>query len=374
MTEGISRVAARPFWSVADYRLPVLRVLASLPGGSGRKQVVVRGFLARYQEQVPPEHLQAGSQNRPLWRRRLFTGYKELVERGLAEWPGWGVWGISQAGRDWLALNPDATSLPDDIQQPLKWPRPVAADNTVADEMELRTFLGHLESTLISLLSSGDGRPTVFSVPGRNFVKVTYQGFGGSHYEVRIAKGFHEIGLHFESNRRVNLARLEPFQARIDSIAAAAGLPLRAEPWGVNGARVWAEMPREPLTMALAERVARQAVRFMEITLSILGDAYSTATRRRSVGRSGSEEPQSTRQGQILEQELATIHRFLAGRIDRPSDERLCDWILFCYTFELFAQGRELFRLVEPSQVNPWYFDRTKRLASVCAMKAEGKA
>jgi len=68
------------------------------------------------------------------------------------------------------------------------------------------------------------------------------------------------------------------------------------------------------------------------------------------------------------------VRDFLNGRSSRPSDERLCDWVNFCYEFGLFREGRDLFRLVDPSQVNLWYYERAKRLAKVCAMKVAGHA
>ena len=51
----------------------------------------------------------------------------------------------------------------------------------------------------------------------------------------------------------------------------------------------------------------------------------------------------------ILKDQIAQIRRFLKGRTLRPSDEKLCDWVQFCYTFELFVEGYELFKLIDPS-------------------------
>jgi hypothetical protein len=76
----------------------------------------------------------------------------------------------------------------------------------------------------------------------------------------------------------------------------------------------------------------------------------------------------------IVDSQIAVIHDFLNGRVGRPSDERLCDWVHTCYEFELYREGRELFALVDPVQVNPWYYERAKRLAKVCAMKVAGHA
>lgn len=76
----------------------------------------------------------------------------------------------------------------------------------------------------------------------------------------------------------------------------------------------------------------------------------------------------------LIDAQITVIQDFLMGRADRPSDERLCDWINFSYEFGLFREGRDLFALIDPTQVNPWYYERTKRLAKVCAMKVAGHA
>lgn len=85
-------------------------------------------------------------------------------------------------------------------------------------------------------------------------------------------------------------------------------------------------------------------------------------------------EPASGGPHAVMDAEIAQVHSFLRGRSSRPSDEKLCDWVHFCYNFGLFAEGRDLFRMVDPSQVHPWYFERTRRLARVCDMKARGQA
>lgn len=72
----------------------------------------------------------------------------------------------------------------------------------------------------------------------------------------------------------------------------------------------------------------------------------------------------------ILDEQLELIQRFLQGRASRPSEEVLCDWVQFCYTFERFQEGHELFKLVVPSEVNDWLYARTRRLAQVCKIRA----
>lgn len=82
--------------------------------------------------------------------------------------------------------------------------------------------------------------------------------------------------------------------------------------------------------------------------------------------------PASTHAG--LDALVTAIQDFLNGRYERPSDERLCDWVSLCYEFGLFKEGVELFRLVDPAVVNPWYYERTRRLARICNMKTAGQA
>jgi hypothetical protein len=95
-------------------------------------------------------------------------------------------------------------------------------------------------------------------------------------------------------------------------------------------------------------------------------------TPRRRIRDSVLVPPENGKIYRILDKEVSAIHQFLKGRADRPSDEKLCDWIHFCYTFDLVAEVGRLFAVIDPTQVNPWYFERTKRLARTCALRAEG--
>ena len=100
------------------------------------------------------------------------------------------------------------------------------------------------------------------------------------------------------------------------------------------------------------------------------------ATLKGLAERTGNRDPAEAPTGAhaTLDSQVVAIRAFLNGRASRPSDERLCDWVNFCYEFGLYREGRDLFRLVDPSQVNEWYYERAKRLARVCAMKVAGHA
>jgi hypothetical protein len=76
---------------------------------------------------------------------------------------------------------------------------------------------------------------------------------------------------------------------------------------------------------------------------------------------------------QILEVHVDSIRQVLSGSIDIPSDEMLCDWIHFCYDFGLYKEGQMLFSFVTSEHVNPWYYERTKKLARLCSIRLAAK-
>jgi hypothetical protein len=75
----------------------------------------------------------------------------------------------------------------------------------------------------------------------------------------------------------------------------------------------------------------------------------------------------------ILDQTIGQIRRFLRGNSTRPSDEVLCDWVQFCYTFELYVEGHKLFALIDPAALDAWPYQRAKKLAQVCRMRSSKK-
>lgn len=64
------------------------------------------------------------------------------------------------------------------------------------------------------------------------------------------------------------------------------------------------------------------------------------------------------------------IQDFLQGRgSNRPSSEELCDWIYQCYLFGLDREAPALWQLVNKDEVEPWQFERTKKIVAVCRAK-----
>ncbi len=79
---------------------------------------------------------------------------------------------------------------------------------------------------------------------------------------------------------------------------------------------------------------------------------------------------QNIRQYLIIDQEITTIRNFLSGHlVQSPSNEKLCDWIYLCYLLEIYREASELFTLLESVDVNPWYYERTKKIVRICEQK-----
>jgi len=99
---------------------------------------------------------------------------------------------------------------------------------------------------------------------------------------------------------------------------------------------------------------------------SVLTPSRRGRTPRETVPEYGSD----SRQCQILAEEIAHIRDFLNGNgALRPDDQTLCDWIWFCYKFELFIEGTTLFRLIHPESVEHWLYEHTRKLAEVCNLR-----
>ena len=100
------------FTQHADYTVPLLRLLADLPGGAGTREEVLNQFLQRFRSEIPQDHFElvpSGGEER--WSKHLGWTNWDLKNLGLTDAPERGVWRITQAGRDWLSEHPGATHL-----------------------------------------------------------------------------------------------------------------------------------------------------------------------------------------------------------------------------------------------------------------------
>jgi hypothetical protein len=96
-----------------DYYVPLLRLLAEQPDGIGRSRDVIGLFGERHHDRIPAKDFEGlpSTPKEPRWANRVAWARQALKDMGFVDAPAWGVWRITQAGRDWLAQHPDATHL-----------------------------------------------------------------------------------------------------------------------------------------------------------------------------------------------------------------------------------------------------------------------
>jgi restriction endonuclease Mrr len=115
MTQKMKETREMPgtvFEIEADYCVPLLRLLAEIPGGQGSTQEIIDLFFEKYGQQIPPAHFDLTQKGEVHWHNKIAWVRYNLVRLGLMDAPARGVWRITQAGREWLAANPEATHVP----------------------------------------------------------------------------------------------------------------------------------------------------------------------------------------------------------------------------------------------------------------------
>jgi hypothetical protein len=398
-----------------DYHVPLLRLMANLPGGQGGRPRVHSEFWQQHEDQIPPHHLEPrGKSRQAYWQTIVDWCRYTLARGGFMDSPESGVWRITREGRDWLEHNLDATGVPPEFKN---WrsgshsershpasPSVAVSSGAMTPEMLQQTRqvmpaeqFRRVWGTIYDQLS-GDRREATISpstdrtVPaatrvdnalGRNTTGTTPVQVLILTREVAAIRDFLAGRAGRPNDERLCewVSSCRNFELFSDGLALFRLVePSRVNPWYYERAKEQArvcELKIAPKKLKKPETPMQKEKReFMERLMEMADrNWYAVHPKPRPTKKSNAAISANAVEGlPLLKRELAAIRTFLAGLSIRPSDERLCDWVQFCYTFELFAQGQELFRLVEPSQVNPWCYDRTKRLARVCAMKAVGQA
>jgi hypothetical protein len=309
-------------------------------------------------------------------RRPNLRGFTALGRGmfGLREWQGAGL--ESGSHEPHIGTVPGGPSGPSaDGSEPVSSNRRAQDDAgpispRTETEISRTAFIQQLSVSLGRLLAER-GQDGAVKIARDNIVQARFAKFPGCHFEYRLhASSSVEVGLHFESGKAQNYSGMEVFRSHKDALAGVLGEQLRVEKWGDNWARVVYVLPKPTLTAVIAADHAARLHRLIVESLPILAEAYA------ELPVPGGSPRQSTAAGfhVVIDARVGEVRAFLAGRAQRPSDERLCDWIHLCYEFELYHEGRDLFPLVDPSQVNPWYYERARRLAKVCAIRTAGEA
>ncbi len=312
--------AYSPFRQSRDYAVPLLELLAEFPGLGAEKGVVLSEFAARYEDVIPDEHHEEiPSVRRPRWAYWVDWQRNELHRLGFIDSPRWGVWRITPAGLQWLEDNPEATLLDPGPRAP----------------------------------SQGGERPRA----------------GGAAPSREVVSG------HF-GGRQFTLSREQVLGVARDAIAH--GLPPEAARYHrwvvlVDGQRMglrWLFCEATGLQDGVTSDYARDVLG-RRLGLTVVDEenprppgAASGRGRRRTDG-------EEHRWLDAIRREVRAIRELLTGRAARPSDERLCDLVQLCYTLGLYEEARDLFALVDPGAVNAWWYERTQKLARVCALRTD---
>lgn len=70
---------------------------------------------------------------------------------------------------------------------------------------------------------------------------------------------------------------------------------------------------------------------------------------------------------ELLDREILSIQTFLSGKNEQlPTSEKICDWVNLCYSLGIYPEGAELFNYVDSTEVNEWYYERTKKMGRLC--------
>ena len=103
----------QPFEITDDYEVPLLRLLAELPGGQGQTSHVCDLFEKRYRDLIPKEHFREKRGKEEKWRNNVRWCRKYLKQRGFLADSAHGIWKINEEARRWLDQNPTATRITD---------------------------------------------------------------------------------------------------------------------------------------------------------------------------------------------------------------------------------------------------------------------
>ncbi|MEN4011379.1 MAG: winged helix-turn-helix domain-containing protein [Bellilinea sp.] len=363
------------FKNRSDYTLALLQLIDGLPNRQGQARDIRALFLERYRDAIPPTGYELLTNGVPRWDKEIQWCRYTCVQAGLMDFPTTGIWRLTEKGHLWLAKNPDATHL--SIQMSKSNPKkgnasPVPVRKAVAIQPGSESgFLVTLQEYLPDCL-----QPIVASVfyefvQRSNYLQIRLTGFSGCHYEFILRRGKHEIALHFESSAERSQARLRGFEPHIEALSQKLGMPVHAGDFGSRGwTQVYIETRPKPLTETLVEEYTALVERFVAATFPILKTVYAGERTAHTAGSHVEKFAPNHPIYAILDQEVANIRLYLEGRSLLPiSDEKLCDWINFCYIFGMYSEGRELFSLVNGVEINAWYFERTKRIAKACEQK-----
>lgn len=217
-----------------------------------------------------------------------------------------------------------------------------------------------------------------FRFPDReNWFEIHFPNLKG-FYCFRFARKFDEFGYYFPGNTKpakILAQQITPFLGQINEQLEylLEVSPAYSKFWG----RLGFEIPPDTIRKRSSYRAAiiayvQQFGSFVSNTRRLL-EKLQTSQNHGQNKKEKEAKVDGLLQSQLLTARITSIRQVIGGSITTPNDEVLCDWVHFCYEFGLFREGEMLFTYVSPGRVNPWYYERTKKLARLCSIKSSEK-
>jgi restriction endonuclease Mrr len=356
-----------------DFFVPLMKILDSLPNRIGRSGDVLRIFEETCREQIDPDLYTQNQSGNIRWVHNIRWSREKLKLLGLLDAPQHGVWRLTEKGHQWLEDHPAATHLTTEESKSGRRVKTASYTPTQKEMDSASKFLAALQDALQNSLIEIFGSIHYEFISRANYLQIRVAGFAGCHYEIILRRQKHEVALHFESSAERSQARLRSFEPHLEELARALKVPLNTHNIQSTGwTQIRIEKPPRPLSQVLAKEYADLTLRFVAASFPILQEIYSNEGLRTRRAIAKDKPAGDSSLYQILDQEVEAIRAYLQGRSSmQPSDEKLCDWVNFCYMFRMYVEGKDLFALVSGNEVDHWHYERTRKMARICEQKAK---
>lgn len=311
----------RPYKVLAkfeDFWVPLLEVLAEMPGHAGKVRDVIKAFEARNRQIMHPEQLQfMEAQGEPRWAYNLRWSRQSLLGMGLMDAPAWGVWRITQTGLGWLRDHSEETHVG-------------------AEMLPARDAVSRQQTKAAS----------------RSAERLSFK-YGDRQFDLSADQVLEAARRSLVDGLPHQVGRYRHWVVMVDG-----------KPVGLKSLfSVATGLRNDEFTTYFA----RDMLRHLGLEVTRLTEkserAKPTPTSRPN------DRDEERRLVDAVRAEVTAIRDLLRGRGERPSDDRLCDMVQFCYTIALYREGCALFALVDKACANGWQYERTRKVARICELR-----
>jgi len=353
-----------------DYRPALLWVMGRLERATPSQALAE--FERALGDLIPSEHREQNESGNIKWEWYVRWARQNLVNAGLMESGGRGIWTITPEGQQWLAEHPDGG------WDQLKAQVGAARKGRKQDRV---VFRAQVEREAVDESRPEHQPPLEFTVAGHRYRLSAQQVLEKARQAIaddippeakRYKKWVADVDGQpvsvkwlFSLATGLGTRQFKTLEAR--RVLRRMGLEIRSMRQGAPP-----QPSGVPTIAPPGDALSQQE--FLDQVMQKALTAVPLPSRPR--GRRPAQPPDDAeRRYKLLEAEVRAIRDFLEGNsAGRPGDERLCYWIYLCLTLELHREGWQLFTHVDPSQIPKSLYERTSRFAQACRMRAEAQA